>query len=764
MRRNLRLRIFFSIILTVSLIYLIAISITLYQVKVIYTRNLTKQTKKLLSSSANYFNSVFSEDLEILRASKNAFEALDDLPYKTLIKEQTKIINKVLEETPQFLSIGTSWEIEYADSTYHKNHGRYRYSYYWSNGGISLREDTLNVDDPGIGSLYYMFKTSKNDDVTDIYTDSYTGKKQDLTLMSSLGIPIIKNDRFIGLVSCDISMDVFAQIIDQIKPMPEAQSFLISHTGKIVANSTGEFVNQTLEKILQSDVLKQNILINLKQGKSTSYVKQDTLGNKNLVIISPFYFGKIKRAWGIGAIIPLKVITLEANKLIYTNLLIAIIGLILIVSITTYTVNRITKPIDNAVESLQKISIFDISEDYKLKADSIDEIGKMVFSINQLIDSLSGIKDFTYEISKGNLDAKYQAIGDKDVLSQALLDMQRSLKIAEIESKKREEEEKLQRWSVEGEALIAEILRDYSQQSDILYYKIISQLVKYTNSSQGAIFIIDHDEKIISLEAAYAYERRKYLKKVIPFGVGLIGRSVNEAETIYITDVPKGYSSIASGLGEDEPRSILIVPFKFNDIIYAVIELNSFYDFKPHMRQFVEKIGISVASTIANTRITVKTNALLEELKSSAKQQNAQDEEMRQNLEEMQTTQEELHNKVVEYETIVNALNQVSFITEYDMNRKIININNKFLNFLNKSKNELLGTRQGAFIIDSSKKEEIETLWKDISMGKISLFTQKVDIGGKIFVFSESYIPVFNDDGIPYKVINITNDITNLNN
>lgn len=182
------------------------------------------------------------------------------------------------------------------------------------------------------------------------------------------------------------------------------------------------------------------------------------------------------------------------------------------------------------------------------------------------------------------------------------------------------------------------------------------------------------------------------------------------------------------------------------------------------MRQFVEKIGISVASTIANTRITVKTNALLEELKSSAKQQNAQDEEMRQNLEEMQTTQEELHNKVVEYETIVNALNQVSFITEYDMNRKIININNKFLNFLNKSKNELLGTRQGAFIIDSSKKEEIETLWKDISMGKISLFTQKVDIGGKIFVFSESYIPVFNDDGIPYKVINITNDITNLNN
>jgi len=762
MRRNLRFRIFFSIVLTVIVIYISAISITLYEVRKIYTENLTTQTQKLVKSSAELFRTVFNEDIQVLRTTKNTFEALSNQPYDKLIKLQDDIIFEVLEEMPQFLSIGVNWEIMFVDSSYHKNHGRYRHLYYWSNGVITTNIDTLNIDDPGIGSLYYMFKISKIDDVTDIYKDSYSGKKHDEKLMTSIGTPILMGNKFLGLIACDIALERFDKIISEIKPNPESHTFLISHTGRIVANSEGLYINKSVKNILKNDVVKENILIKLKEGKSVNYIKKDSLGKKSLIIVEPFYFGNIERAWGIGVIVPLSVIQQSANKLIVTNIIIAFIGLILIIFITLYTVNRITKPIDDAVASLSKISEFDISEDYKLKNDSIDEIGKMISSINQLIDSLTSVKDFTFEISKGNLDVEYKQISDKDVLSQALLDMQRSLKIASLDSKKREDEEKIQKWAVDGDSIISGILRDYSQQTDVLYYKIISQLTKYTNSSQGAIFIVNHDEKNITLEAAYAYERRKYLKKNIPFGVGLIGRSVQEAEMIYITDVPKGYSSIVSGLGKEEPRSILIVPFKFNNIIYAVVELNTFYDFKPHVRNFVEKIGVSVASTIANLQITSRTTKLVDELKLRAKQQESHDEEMKQNLEEMQTTQEELHKKVTEYEHIVGALNQVSYLVEYNMDRKITEINNKFLQFLNKSKSELIGTTQGAFMENENKKQELDELWKNISMGKLSMFTQKVNISGKIYWFSEAYIPVFNIDGIPHKVINIINDITNL--
>ena len=344
----------------------------------------------------------------------------------------------------------------------------------------------------------------------------------------------------------------------------------------------------------------------------------------------------------------------------------------------------------------------------------------------------------------------------------ALVEMQRSLKIAKIEEEKRNNEDAMQKWAIDGEAEISSILRQHAQDMDQLSYQVVSYLVKYTEASQGALFIINEEDKMIELVAAYAYNRRKFLYKNIPFGIGLVGRSVQEGETIYINDIPPDYTSISSGLGEDKPRTLLIVPFKFNEVIYAVVELATFRDFKPHVRRFVERIGISVASTVANLRITLTTNKLVADLQKRSNELLAKEEAMRQNLEEMQSTQDEMNRKTNEYESIVNALNQTSYVIEYDMNRRVIGINEKFLSLIGKSKNDMLGTRQGAFMIDEEKDKELDKLWANLELGRVSMFTQQVAIETKVLWFSEAYIPVFDDSGKPFKVINIANDVTSL--
>jgi len=762
MRRSLRLRIFISIFLTVSLIYLAAIVLILVQVQRMFTENLTKETRQLVSSSSNYFNSVFSQDVEIVRTVKNAIVAISDLDYEEAAIQQNKIFREVLSETPQFNSLGVSWEVEAIDKSYTKNYGRYRYLYFWNEGKIVERIDSLNMDGDALNSLYYLFKISMKDDVTDIYYDSYTGNKEDEQLMSSIGIPIVKNNKFVGLVVADISLERFNSIIVNVKPIPESQSFMISHSGKIVANSDGKYINESFSKILKDEVGKRNLLFNIQNGQSSAFFVKDSLGNRNFVILEPFNFGTVNRAWSIGTIVPLKVIRKDANQLIITAVVLAIIGLILIIVITFLVLNSIIMPINYAVKSLENISQFDISDSYKLKSHSSDELGKIVNSINNLIDSLTEIKSFTYEISKGNLDAKYKAKSERDVLGQALVEMQRSLKIARIEEEKRESDEKISNWTINGESKIAEILRFTSQDIDKLSYEVVSYLVKYTAAAQGALFMVNEEDKEIDLLAAYAFERRKFLQKKIPFGVGLVGRSVQEGELIYITDIPKGYSSIGSGLGNQEPRSLLIVPFKFNEVIYAVVELNSFGHFKPHVRKFVEKIGVSVASTIANLQITLRTNKLVGQLQARSKDLSSQEEVMRQNLEEMQATQEEILRKATEYENVVNALNQVSYVVVYDMNRKIIDINPKFLNFLGKTKREMIGLMQGSLNIDVENKESIDRLWQSINMGRVTMYNQRIMVGGKEIYISEAYIPIFDEDGKPYKVINIANDITTL--
>ncbi|MDR0384922.1 MAG: GAF domain-containing protein, partial [Prevotellaceae bacterium] len=243
---------------------------------------------------------------------------------------------------------------------------------------------------------------------------------------------------------------------------------------------------------------------------------------------------------------------------------------------------------------------------------------------------------------------------ENDELGKAMLSMRDSLIKAEKEKMARQQEDDKRNWVTTGVAKFAEILRSNHDDLAELSNNVISNLLKYIHAIQGGIFIVnddDSDHTFLELQAFYAYERKKYLHKEIEIGEGLVGTCYLEKEPIYITQVPKDYMSVTSGLGDDAPRALFLVPLKVNNMIYGIMEIASFQVLEPYEREFVEKVSESIASTISSVKVNVRTQKLLETAKLQSEEMAYQEEELRQNLEELQATQEEMNRKQTAAET-----------------------------------------------------------------------------------------------------------------
>ena len=279
------------------------------------------------------------------------------------------------------------------------------------------------------------------------------------------------------------------------------------------------------------------------------------------------------------------------------------------------------------------------------KTQTDDEIGIVASNLNGIINQLNEATSFIGAIGEGQLDAKLSNSNENSSLSQALLSMQQKLKTINEEDQKR-------KWTTEGLARFVDILRSGEGNMALLGDNIIKSLVTYTGATQGGLYVWNDDQPqnaFIQLVASYAYNRKKYEQREIKAGEGLLGQAYLEKATTYLTEIPADYFRINSGLGETDPQSILIVPLLSNEKVYGLVELASLRKFEPHEIAFVEKLGESVAATLASVKTNEKNRKLLQDFQQQTENLRSQEEEMRQNMEELTATQEEMGRKEQDY-------------------------------------------------------------------------------------------------------------------
>ena len=313
----------------------------------------------------------------------------------------------------------------------------------------------------------------------------------------------------------------------------------------------------------------------------------------------------------------------------------------------------VQSPIKSTTGALQRIAKgnLDIKIDEELKSNN-DETGHMNTALDGMVANLRGTAEFARQIGEGNLDHEIELLSESDHLRIALTEMREKLKEAQkIQEEKRIEEEK-RSWANEGLAKLNEILR---KQNDVeeLSYQIISFLVNYINANQGGIFIRNNDDPnniTLELKSFYAFNRRKYIKKLFELGEGLVGNCAIEKKKNHLTEIPDNYIRITSGLGGSNPRSLILIPMKLEEEVLGVIEIASFNKYEDYQITFLEQASLSIASSLNMAETNKRTSELLEKTQQQAEEMAAQEEEMRQNMEELQATQEESSRRAEDFE------------------------------------------------------------------------------------------------------------------
>ncbi|MEQ9438835.1 MAG: GAF domain-containing protein, partial [Cyclobacteriaceae bacterium] len=329
-------------------------------------------------------------------------------------------------------------------------------------------------------------------------------------------------------------------------------------------------------------------------------------------------------------------------------------------------------------------------------------------AVNTLYYKLNEAAEFIKALGTQQGGKELQYLQSTENLGQALLQVEKTLHAYR-------EEERLRRWSAEGLAHFANILRSNTEDLQEFGNQVIRELVKYLGCNQGGFFIEVETEETSYLEllACYAYEKKKYEQKRVAIGQGLVGQCVLEQKPIILADIPQDYITITSGLGETTARHLIIVPLIFQDKTQGVVELASFQKLDQHQLLFLEKAAESIASTLAMLQGTTHTKALLENSQQLTHELRQREEKTQEHLQELAIAQQSMERHQAELEGVFAAMDATLIVAYFDLEGALLVANQNFADLLGYTI-EALKSNDAVFFASEQKDPHF---WENLSEG-----------------------------------------------
>ncbi len=328
--------------------------------------------------------------------------------------------------------------------------------------------------------------------------------------------------------------------------------------------------------------------------------------------------------------------------------------------------------------------------------DSLQEFELITANLKTLVNNLSNKNTFIEKLAKRDYSVEFTP-DKKDVLGQSLFKLKQDLIEAEKKSLQYSETEQHQKWTASGIAKIGAVMRQFTEDINILAKNILHEILEYVDAVQGVIYLYNKEGNYLMQSASFSYGKLRLKKtKILPYE-GLLGTILIEKREYFYDKIPEDYIFLETGFGYAKPKSLFAFPLLFENAIYGVIEIASLDIIPKYKRDFLLTLANEIAITISYTEINVQTKVLLEQSKKQADELKSNEKLFKKNQDNLKSllrmTEEHLnetHSNLKEKEKIVREKVEDFLKLEKELNSKeeyIENIVNEYENIKSELEN-----------------------------------------------------------------------------
>lgn len=662
-------------------------------------------------------------------------------------------IKNVVIENPQIASVTVTWEYSAVNPNWTKPVGRLITKAYMIDGRPRILRDTVDLEGEYVSEYYYQMKNGVTHTMLtspELVTNDYVSQSESVQCFN-IGTRIVLDDNYIGMVTIELPLSNLQPLLDDMPLDYAGNVFIVANNGKIYCHP-----DQSLNRANFMDAYRDMD----KNDEVSRFLADGLTGDANLqndiknvhISLLPISVTDSGKPWTLVSEIDNNRIRMQSIRKVVPFFFLSFIGLAMMVLVTVSFMRKSNNPMQRVVTVLKQIDKGEYDKIEHLES-ADDEINNFYKAVNQLASRILQTTEFARSIGTGDLNQLYN-VENPNALDLALLDMQKNLQRAQHEEENRKQENEKLSWSQNGLAQLGEYLRMNNADINDFAFNVVSFLVKYVDALQGGLFISEEQDgvKYLSLKAAYAFDRKKQLEGRVEFGESLVGRCAIEGRYIFLTEVPDGYLYITSGLGENKPKCILLVPLKFEDEVHGVIEIASLKMIEPYQIDFFNNVAERIASSISNIKKNINTAQLLEKFRTQSDELAYRESEIQKSAQSIESTKEDIEKQLFETSVILDSLSKSCIITQYDVMGVVLELRDNFLEGTGYKKSDIVGHNLKEILaLTKNEMDNFDKFWNDIISGKSK--SRKFSRGDMLF--KETFTLLKNADGYPSKVISV---------